>query len=99
MKKEFFDERELLQQHTPLVSALVRQLATAMPPVFSAEHLHGLGLIALLDAVRSYSPACQMKFETFARIQIYGALIGEIRRAQGWFQSEAPALTQKPIFA
>ena len=99
MKKEIFEERELLQLHKPLVAALVKQLACAMPPVFSAEHLHGLGLIALLDAVRSYSPTCQMRFETFARIQIYGALIGEIRRAQGWFQSEAPALTQKTIYA
>jgi DNA-directed RNA polymerase specialized sigma subunit len=97
MKKEIFNERELLQQHTPLVSALVKQFAAAMPPVFSAEHLHGLGLIALLDAVRSYPPACQMKFETFAHIQIYGALIGEIRRAQNWFQSEGKK--SNPIFA
>ncbi len=101
MKKQISNERELLQQHTPLVSALVKQIAGTIPPVCSTEHLHGLGLIALLDAVRCYPPACQLSFETFARIQIHGALISEIRRAQDWFHSESdsPALTQKPIFA
>jgi RNA polymerase sigma factor for flagellar operon FliA len=99
MNRLISNENELLRQHAPLVSALVRQFAGVMPPVCSAEHLHGLGLIALLDAARTYSPAAKISFEAFARIQIHGAFVGEIRRAQRWFQTETPAIGRQPVFA
>ncbi len=82
-------EPELLKQHTPLVTAMVRQFSEAMPTFFSAEHLHGLGLIALQDATRCYPPTSRMSFAAFASIHIHGALLGEIRRAKNWFQSSS----------
>ncbi len=82
-------EPELLKQHAPLVVAMVRQFTVALPSVFSAEHLHGLGLIALQDATRCYPPSSRLSFAAFASIHIHGALLGEIRRAKNWFQSPA----------
>jgi DNA-directed RNA polymerase specialized sigma subunit len=80
-------EPELLKQHTPLVTAMVRQFTVAMPTFFSAEHLHGLGLIALQDAARCFPPSSRLSFAAFASIHIHGALLGEIRRAKNWFQT------------
>jgi RNA polymerase sigma factor for flagellar operon FliA len=84
------NEKELLQKHTPLVSALVNRLVASTPQSCSADHLHSLGLIALLDAARCYPQTSSVPFESFARIQVQSALIGEINRAKRWF-SVAPA--------
>ncbi|HSY19616.1 MAG TPA: hypothetical protein VK815_14840 [Candidatus Acidoferrales bacterium] len=88
MNVKSLTERDLLKQHTKLVSTAVNQFTTTASPICSADHLHGLGLIALLDAARQYQPACHGSFETFARVQIHSALIGEVRRAKKWFNSE-----------
>lgn len=85
MKSPSTPEKELLQQHAALVTAAVQQFAQAVPHQFSPEHLHSLGLIALLDAVRSYPAASPIPFESFARIQIHSALMGEVHRANRWF--------------
>jgi DNA-directed RNA polymerase specialized sigma subunit len=67
---------------------VVNQFAQSAPPLCSADHLHGLGLIALLDAARHYPASSHVPFETFARVQIHGALLGEVRRAKKWFSSD-----------
>jgi DNA-directed RNA polymerase specialized sigma subunit len=84
-------ERDLLKQHAPLVASTVQQFARSAPDVFSPDHLHGLGLIALLNATRQYQPADHVSFETFARVQIHSTLLGETRRAKTWFHG-APAV-------
>jgi RNA polymerase sigma factor for flagellar operon FliA len=99
MNQKNSTEGELLKQHTPLVSSVVRQFADRLPELLSADHLHGLGLIALLDAARRYPSSSRVSFETFARIQIHGALLGEIRRAKNWFPGVTPAATPTPAFA
>ena len=98
MNQNYHNERDLLKQHTPLVTSAVHQFSAAAPEVFSADHLHGLGLIALLKATRQYPPASRISFETFARIQIHTSLIGEIRRARNWFNSASAVGTSTPAF-
>ena len=88
MNVKSLTERDLLKQHSKLVSTAVNQFTSTASPICSADHLHGLGLIALLDAVRQYQPASHGAFETFARVQIHSALIGEVRRAKKWFNSD-----------
>ncbi|MDR3459839.1 MAG: sigma factor [Verrucomicrobiae bacterium] len=87
MNVKSFNERDLLQRHTPLVSSAVSQFTSSAQPICSADHLHGLALIALLDAARLYPATSHVPFETFARVQIHGALLGEVRRAKKWFSS------------
>jgi DNA-directed RNA polymerase specialized sigma subunit len=91
-------ERELLKQHSPLVASAVQQFTQTCPAVFSAEHLHGLGLIALLNATRHYQPANHVSFETFARVQIHSTLLGETRRAKTWFSGTDAAETSTPAY-
>lgn len=93
------NERDLLKQHTPLVASAVNQFAAAVPALFSPDHLHGLGLIALLDAARHYPPTSRVSFETFARVQIHSALLGEMRRAKNWFNDARAVETATPAFA
>jgi DNA-directed RNA polymerase specialized sigma subunit len=92
-------ERDLLKQHTPLVATAAEQFARSAPEVFSADHLHGIGLIALLNATRHYQPASHVSFEAFARVQIHGALLGEIRRAKTWFNGTCAIETPTTAFA
>jgi RNA polymerase sigma factor for flagellar operon FliA len=99
MKNQNQSEQELLKKHSPLVSALVNRFVSATPQACSANHLHGLGLIALLDAARSYPATSSVPFETFARIQIQSALLGEIRRAKRWFTAAPAPATFIPYFA
>lgn len=99
MNQKTSTENALLKQHTPLVASAVSDFARSTAPVFSADHLHGLGLIALLDAARHYPATSRVTFETFARIQIHSALLGEVRRAKSWFQGDHAEATHTTAFA
>jgi DNA-directed RNA polymerase specialized sigma subunit len=99
MNVKSFNERELLKQHATLVSSAVNQFTQTAAPICSADHLHGLGLIALLDAARHYPPASEVSFETFARVQIHSALLGEVRRAKKWFTGTPAVETPTMAFA
>jgi DNA-directed RNA polymerase specialized sigma subunit len=78
-------EKEIFQQHTPLVAALVRQFTDSAPAVFSREQLHSFGLVALLNAVRERKRFGSVAFESFARTYIQDALLAEVRRQKNWF--------------
>jgi len=99
MNVKSFNECALLKQHAPLVSSAVNQFTATASPICSADHLHGLALIALLEATRQYPATSQVSFETFARVQIHGALLGEVRRAKKWFNCEYAVETSTPAFA
>lgn len=99
MKNQNQSEQELLKKHSPLVSSLVNRTVESSPQAVSADHLHGLGLIALLDAARSYPATSSVPFETFARVQIQSALLGEVRRARRWFSAAPATANFIPYFA
>ena len=98
MNAKSLNERDLLKQHAPLVSSAVNQFTSSAQPICSADHLHGLALIALLDAARHYPATTQVPFETFARVQIHGALLGEVRRAKKWFHDACAGETSTTAF-
>ena len=87
MNQSHHNEQDLLKKHRPLVAAIAHQFASVRPNFFSAEHLHGLGLIALLAAARQFPQSSRLSFEAFASIRIHDLLLGELRRGQQWFQS------------
>ena len=88
MNVKSLNERDLLKQHSKLVTSAVDQFTSIGSPICSPDHLLGLGLIALLEAARQYPAASPMPFEAFARAQIHTALLGEVRRAKKWFNNE-----------
>jgi RNA polymerase sigma factor for flagellar operon FliA len=73
-------ERELIERHAPLLARIARRLAARTGHAVAAEDLWSAGALGLLEAVRRYDPARDVRFETFAEHRIRGAMLDEMRR-------------------
>jgi len=73
----------LVEQHALLVKRIASHLINRIPNTVEMDDLIQVGLIALLDAARNYSPDKGAKFETFASFRIRGAMLDEVR-SQNW---------------
>ena len=73
-------ENDLVEQHLPLVKAVVGRLAMTLPSHISADDLYSAGLVGLLNAVRRFKPNGGSTFESYARVRIRGAVFDELRR-------------------
>jgi RNA polymerase sigma factor for flagellar operon FliA len=73
----------LVQEHAPLVKRIANHLRARLPDGIEVDDLVQVGLMALLDAARQYSPAKGASFETYAGIRIRGAMLDEVR-ATDW---------------
>ncbi|MCL4781329.1 MAG: RNA polymerase sigma factor FliA [Gammaproteobacteria bacterium] len=69
----------LVQEHAPLVKRIANHLRGRLPHGVDLDDLLQVGLIALLDAARQYSPAKGASFETYASIRVRGAMLDEVR--------------------
>jgi RNA polymerase sigma factor for flagellar operon FliA len=69
----------LVQEHAPLVKRIANHLRGRLPHGVDMDDLIQVGLIALLDAARQYSPAKGASFETYASIRVRGAMLDEVR--------------------
>jgi RNA polymerase sigma factor for flagellar operon FliA len=73
----------LVQEYAPLVKRIANHLRARLPEGIEVDDLVQVGLIALLDAARQYSPAKGASFETYAGIRVRGAMLDEVR-ATDW---------------
>jgi RNA polymerase sigma factor FliA len=73
----------LVQEYAPLVKRIANHLRARLPRGVELDDLVQVGLIALLDAARQYSPAKGASFETWAGIRVRGAMLDEVR-ATDW---------------
>jgi RNA polymerase sigma factor for flagellar operon FliA len=73
-------ENYLVNQHLPLVRAVVGRLAMTLPSHVATDDLYSAGLVGLLNAVRRFNPQTGVQFETYARVRIRGAVFDELRR-------------------
>ena len=69
----------LVEQYAPLVKRIAVHLLGRLPEGIELDDLIQVGLIALLDAARHYSPSKGASFETYASIRIRGAMLDEVR--------------------
>jgi RNA polymerase sigma factor for flagellar operon FliA len=69
----------LVQEYAPLVKRIANHLRGRLPDGVDQDDLIQVGLIALLDAARQYSPAKGASFETYAGIRVRGAMLDEVR--------------------
>jgi RNA polymerase sigma factor for flagellar operon FliA len=69
----------LVQEHAPLVKRIANHLRGRLPEGVDLDDLIQVGLIALLDAARQYSPTKGASFETYAGIRVRGAMLDEVR--------------------
>lgn len=69
----------LVENHAPLVKRIAAHMRGRLPAGTELDDLIQVGLIALLDSARQYSPTKGASFETFASIRIRGAMLDEVR--------------------
>jgi len=71
--------QELLLRHLPQVHFIARRIHRRVPPQVPIEDLVNAGVIGLLDAVRKYDAAKNVKFKHYAEFRIRGAIIDSLR--------------------
>lgn len=69
----------LLHEHASLVKRIANHLRARLPEHVELDDLVQVGLMALLEAARQYTPSKGASFETYAGIRIRGAMLDEVR--------------------
>lgn len=77
----------IVEKYLPLVRAMAERLAQRLPPHVEVEDLVSAGTIGLVGAVENYDPDRGVKFETYCRKRVAGAMFDELRR-QDWLPRE-----------
>ena len=75
---------ELIMKYAPLVKNITLRMAAKLPiDPADKEDLINAGIIGLMSALEHYDAKRKVKFETFARFRIRGAVLDELR-ARDW---------------
>ncbi|MGA0163324.1 MAG: FliA/WhiG family RNA polymerase sigma factor [Bdellovibrionota bacterium] len=74
------EKSELIHKFVPLVKIMAYRMIARLPATHMVDDLISCGNIGLLEAVESFNPKLQIKFETFAKFRIRGAMIDEMRQ-------------------
>lgn len=88
-------QQVLAARYVPMAKSLAKPLKTAWP--VEGEEFESAAMLALVEAAQSYDPTRNVKFATFARYRIWGAL-RDVQRSlimSGWRgdMENAPAIT------
>lgn len=70
---------ELVEQYAPMVKKIGIHLRGRLPDTIELDDLIQVGLIALLEAAKQYSPSKGASFQTYASIRVRGAMLDEVR--------------------
>lgn len=75
---------EQILKYAPLVKNVVERVLAKLPPHVSLkEDMMNVGIIGLISAIEKFDPSRNVKFETYARFRIKGAVLDELR-AMDW---------------
>ncbi len=69
----------LVEQYAPMVKRIGMHLRGRLPDNIELDDLIQVGLIALLEAAKNYSPSKGASFQTYASIRVRGAMLDEVR--------------------
>ena len=73
----------LIEEHLPLVTHVVNQLAARFPRHVDRDELHGAGAAGLVDAAHRYDPSTGVPFARYASIRVRGAIL-DATRTRDW---------------
>lgn len=73
------EKNDLIREYAPLVKFIVNRMICRLPSSVEYDDLYSVGSIGLLDAIEKYDPEKNIKFETYAKYRIKGAIIDELR--------------------
>ena len=84
--KKIFDieeekfRKELILKYAPLVKQIAERMAIRLPPHICKEELIGPGTMGLYDALDKFDQKKGVKFRTYAKSRIRGAILDELRK-------------------
>ncbi|HUT64098.1 MAG TPA: FliA/WhiG family RNA polymerase sigma factor [Anaerolineae bacterium] len=70
---------EQIMKYVPLVKNIVGRIILRLPSHVDKEDLINVGIIGLMSALERFDEAKNVKFETYARFRIRGAILDELR--------------------
>lgn len=70
---------ELAESYLPLVRLLAEEVAARVPRSVDPDDLISVGVFGLLQAIEAFDPRRNVKFQTFCRTRIRGAMLDELR--------------------
>ena len=70
---------EQIMKYVPLVKNVVGRIVLRLPSHVDKEDLINVGVIGLMSAFERFDEAKNVKFETYARYRIRGAILDELR--------------------
>lgn len=70
---------DLALSYVPLVRIVAEEIAARVPKSIDPEDLVSVGVFGLLQAIEGFDPSRNVRFETFCRMRIRGAMIDELR--------------------
>lgn len=79
---------QLVEAYMPLVRSVAEQLAVRLPPTVDEDDLMSAGVFGLFKAIENFDPERNVKFETYCRLRVRGAMIDFLRQ-QDWIPREA----------
>ena len=73
-------EMEVVEQYLPMVKYLAQHVASRLPQQgFDLNDLIHAGILGLIEAVKRYDPSKGIRFESYARFRVKGAILDEVR--------------------
>jgi RNA polymerase sigma factor for flagellar operon FliA len=81
-------KERLVETYMPLVRSVADQLAARLPRTVDDEDLRSAGTFGLFKAIENFDPGRNVKFETYCRLRVRGAMIDYLRQ-QDWIPREA----------
>lgn len=81
-------KHELVEHYVPLVRSLADQMCARLPRSVDRDDLVGAGLLGLYKAVGNFDPGRGVKFETYGKLRVRGAMIDHLRHLD-WIPREA----------
>lgn len=70
---------ELAESYLPLVRMVAEEVASRVPRSIDPEDLFSVGVFGLIQSIESFDQSRNVRFETFCRMRIRGAMIDELR--------------------
>jgi RNA polymerase sigma factor for flagellar operon FliA len=70
---------KVLMEHLPDVRFIARRIHERLPQHVSIEDLYSAGVVGLIDAFGRFDPSRQVKFRSYAKFRIRGAILDSLR--------------------
>ena len=70
----------MIEKHLPLVRNIAAGLSSQTSPNVDYEDLVSIGIFGLIDAIDNYDPERNVKFSSYCKPRIRGAMIDELRQ-------------------